>query len=76
MNIEVDNNLAKETLIVLSYLEDKIIDKVPQELFQELNDLAADSDKEYYINREKKLEEQYISEECKSLISTIYYLFN
>lgn len=38
-----------------------------------MNELAADSEADFYIDAEKSLNEQDISEESKDLISLIYY---
>ena len=71
----LDVDLAKETLITLSYLNPSILKQIPKNLYQKITSLAALSKKDYYVDIEKPLEEQEISEDCKDLISIIYYLY-
>lgn len=73
--IQYNNDLFKEALTVLAYLDNNIIEKIPTHVFEKLKELAADSKKDFYIDTEKGLAEQNISEECKDLISLIYYDF-
>ncbi len=72
---ELNKDVAKEFLMLASYFEEELLKKIPDELFQKLNDIAADSDKEYYVLEDKSLNEQNISEECKDLIALINYLY-
>lgn len=66
-------DLYKEVLIVLSNMSDEIIEKIPDQVFDELNNLAADSKKDFYIDTSKDIDEQNISREAQNLISLIYY---
>ena len=72
---ELNKDVAKEFLMLASYFEEELLKKIPDELFQKLNDIAADSDKEYYVLEDKSLNEQNISEECNDLIALINYLY-
>lgn len=72
---ELNKDVAKEFLMLASYFEEELLKEIPDELFQKLNDIAADSDKEYYVLEDKSLNEQNISEECKDLIALINYLY-
>lgn len=71
--IQEKNNICKEVLIILSYFDKELIKKIPDKVFENLKELAVDSEEDFYINTEKKLENQNISEESKDLISLIYY---
>ena len=68
-----DSDVCKETLSVLAYFDTNLIKKIPNHVLKKLGELAADSNTEFYINLEKNLNEQNISEKCKDLISLIYY---
>lgn len=68
-----NNDVFKETLIILAYFNNNLLEKIPNKVLKKLNELAAESKAEFYIDREKNLNEQNISEETKDLISLIYY---
>ena len=42
---------------------------------KKLSDFAADSQKDYYLDKDKSLNEQNISDECKNLLALIYYTY-
>lgn len=67
------NNVFKETLTVLSYCENNLIEKIPNKVLQKMSDFAADSDVSYFIDKNLDLSEQKLSEECKDLLALIYY---
>lgn len=67
------NDVAKETLDVLKHFNNEFVSKIPRNVIKQLEELATDSDEKAIIDKSKKLNEQAISEECKSLISMIYY---
>lgn len=71
----IDNNVAKELLTVISYCDNNFINSIPDSILQNLNNLAADSTKNFYIDKNKTLIEQNISDECKDLLSIIYYMY-
>lgn len=73
--IQEKNDVYKEVLTVLAYFNDELIEKIPDKILKKLNELAADSKTDFYIDTEKNLDEQNISEESKDLISLIYYDF-
>ena len=64
---------SKELLTILSFCEEKIINNIPNETLSKLNELASYSKKDYFINKNKLLKEQEISEETKLLLSDLYY---
>lgn len=72
MNIQ-DNDLAKEIITVLAYLDDSYMDKISDEVLSKLNDMAADSTLNVYIDLNKKLSEQDLSDECLDFIAGLYY---
>lgn len=72
----LDNcDLAKEILTVLPYLDHTFINILPSDLITTLTDLAANSEKSFYIQKGKSLEEQDISEECKNWLALLYYKY-
>ena len=74
-NILEMNNVCKETLIILSFFDEELLDKIPTKIFKKLNEFAADSKCEFYIDKNKDLLEQNISEKSKDLISLLYYSY-
>ncbi len=73
MEEEFDSDLAKELLTVLAYCEESFQEKISDELVSQLITLAADSTKEFYIEEDKNLKDQNLSEECKDILSMLYY---
>ncbi len=69
----LDNDIAKELLTILAYLDDKFINNLPSNFLKDLAMLAADSTKDFFINTNKKLNEQNLSENCKNWLSILYY---
>ncbi len=76
MEESVSPNLAKELLNVIFFLEDDFIDRLPDDFINKLVLLAADSDKNFVLKKDKKLWEQEISEECKNYLALLYYQFS
>ena len=72
-DVNTANDIAKETLGVLEYFDDVFVSKIPGDIKKKLEELAINSDFKIKIDKSKKLNEQEISEECKSLICLIYY---
>ena len=73
INIEkLTPNTSKELLTILSFSDKEILDKLPEELIKKLNYLSSYSKKEFYINKNKDLIEQDLSEDCKELLGEIY----
>ena len=67
------SDIAKETIELLSYFDSNFISKISTKFLEFLKDLAQSSTINVTIDKNKKLKEQNVSEECKSLISLIYY---
>lgn len=73
--IDIDKltpDTSKELLTVLSFCEEEILDNIPDNILHELNELASCSKKDYFINKNKLLKDQDISEDCKELLVDIY----
>ena len=70
-----DNDLFKEVLTFLAYFDSAIIEKIPSQLLSKMRDLAADSRAEFYIDEDKDLKNQEMSEACKDIISLLYYTY-
>lgn len=73
--IQEINDVCKEVLTILAYFDNGLIEKIPARVFDQLKELAADSKSDFYIDTEKNLDEQNISEKSKDLISLIYHNF-
>lgn len=71
----LNSDLAKEILTVLPFLEDAVITSIPDELIANLTELAADSTKDFYIERNRELIDQPLSRECRDFLSLLYYQF-
>ena len=68
-----NKDIFKEVLVILSYFNEDVTDKIPRNVFNKIKDIAADSKENFYIDPNKSLDEQDISEQSKDLISLIYY---
>ncbi len=75
MKEKFSNDIYKELLTILSYCENSLINNIPKGVIQEITDYAADSNKEYYVDKNKSLMEQEISDECKSLLGIMYFMY-
>ena len=74
MNIQsLDNDTCKELLTLISYSDQDIQDKIPQEIYAYLMNKAADSNKEVLIDVSKPLEDQNLSEQVLDLFSLLYF---
>lgn len=67
------SDISKETLTYLAFFDNEMISKIPSYVIRKLCQEAAESKLNFYINPNKKFEEQNISEKSKDLISLIYY---
>lgn len=73
--LQLSSDVAKEFLTILAYCDNSFLEKIPNQIVKKMNDLAADSLKDFYIDVNKPLTEQKISEECKDLLSLFYYMY-
>ena len=69
----LDKDVAKELLTILAYCEEDFRKLIYPKFIAHLTTLAADSTKEFYIEKNKSLSEQNLSEECKNWLSLLYY---
>lgn len=67
------SNVAKETVEILNYFDTDFVSKISPNFINSLKELAQNSNIIVKIDKNKKLNEQNISEESKDLISLIYY---
>lgn len=72
---KIDSDLAKEVLMVISYWDSKMINQIPKNLYKRLTELASLSTNDFYINKNQSLINQELSEDCKDIISIIYFLY-
>ena len=73
--IQENKDICKEVLSILAFCDEELIKKIPTQVMRKLVEIAADSEESYYIEKNKKLCEQYITEESKDLISLIFYSY-
>lgn len=66
-------DVYKEALTFIAYFDKELLDIMPADIFEKLTKLAAESTVEFFVEENKSLIEQNISEECKDLIALIYY---
>ena len=76
----MDNQISlddafKEVYTVLTFSDDAVTSKIPDEVFRSIVEHASNSSIEPNIDTEKDLLDQDISEEGKDLLSIIYYSF-
>lgn len=69
------SDISKEVLTFLAFFDNKMLEKIPTHVITKLCEEAADSKMNFYIDINKKFEEQQISEKGKDLISLIYYSY-
>lgn len=69
------SDIAKETVEVLKYFDFDFLSKISTNFLKFLEELAKNSSKIVKIDKNKKLKEQNVSNECKSLITLIYYTY-
>lgn len=69
------SDISKEVLTFLAFFDNKMLEKIPTHVITKLCEEAADSKINFYIDINKKFEEQQISEKGKDLISLIYYSY-
>ena len=74
INIEnITPDTSKELLTVLSFCEEEIINNIPNQTITKLNELAAYSKKDFFINKNALLKDQELSEETKLILTNLYY---
>lgn len=72
---QLDANIAKEVLVTLMYTDEKILDKIPSDLINNLSTLAADSNIDINFEKGKAIDEQGLSDETINIISVLYYYY-
>ena len=66
-------DIAKETIEVFKYFDTSLTENISKSFLDFLEELSQESNIIVNIDSNKKLRDQNISEECKDLISLIYY---
>lgn len=66
-------DIAKETIEVFKYFDTSLTENISKSFWDFLKELSQESNIIVNIDSNKKLRDQNISEECKDLISLIYY---
>ena len=66
-------DIAKETVEILKYTDSNFTSKISKKVLDFLQEVSEKSDITVNIDVNKKLSEQDISEQCKDLISLLYY---
>ncbi len=70
--IELDNDSCKEVLLILAFCNKDIVNNIPDEIYRELVDKAALSEKEVKIDKNKKIDEQEISKDSIDYLTYLY----
>ncbi len=73
--MEKIDDVCKEVITILGFFNIDVIEKIPSKILKKLNELAADSELNCYIDKEKDLIDQDISEKSKDLIALLYYSY-
>lgn len=68
-----NNSVYKEVFMVLAYFDEEMLKKIPDTLLEKIKEYAAESKEEVYVDFNKELKNQDISEDAKDFISIIYY---
>lgn len=69
---EIDN--FKYVYQILNLLDEKSFKQIPKELYEKIKKIAMKSNKNFNIDRAKKLEEQDIPYEVKMLLKYVYIM--
>ena len=73
--LELSSDLAKEVLTYIAFFDEELLEKIPDNFLKQLNIIAADSEKEIFIDPTKSLENQDMTEKCKEILGLIYYSY-
>lgn len=71
----LNKDVAKEVLTIILYSDTYVQEKIPEDFMKKLTDLAAESDLEVHIVRNKSLKEQRLSSEALDMFALLYYLY-
>ena len=64
-----------EVYTALSYSDNEVIDKIPDDVLRKIINYSSNSDLEPKLDLDKPLEEQNISEESKSILAILWQLY-
>lgn len=73
--MQKDYDVLKEAICILNCFERDFLEKIPKSFLEKLNELSLNSNKDIHIDTSKSLKDQNVSEDCKDLISFIYYKY-
>ena len=68
-------DVYKEALTFIAYFDKELLERLPQDMFEKLTNLAAESNTEFYVDVTKALSEQKISEELEAKLMKFYETF-
>ncbi|MBR4262936.1 MAG: hypothetical protein IKQ35_06200 [Bacilli bacterium] len=71
----LDKDVAKEVLMILLHSGNYIQDKMPADFLKNLTDLAADSNLEVHLDKNKSLKDQNLSNDALDTFALLYYLY-
>ena len=74
-NTQEMSKTAVEVLTVLEYVDYKLKEKIPMNIYNYLKELAYKSNYNFEFDETKSLEEQNISEQGKDFLALIYYSY-
>ena len=67
------DSIACETLCVLEHCDKSFINRIPAKILNKLKSIESNSSTNIKIYKNKKIEEQDISEDTKNFIALLYY---
>ena len=68
-----DCDLAKEILMLLTYIDKNYLKKLSWDFINNLKDLAALSNKDFAFEKGENFKEMDISNECKDFLAILYF---
>lgn len=76
MNLELlSNEVAKEVFTIILNCDTYIQERIPEDFLKKLTDLAADSNLEVHLEKNKSLKEQNLSSESLDTFALLYYIY-
>ena len=66
-------SIACETLCILEHCDKSFVNKIPDKILNKLKSIKSNSSTNIKIYKNKKIEEQDISEDTKNFIALLYY---
>lgn len=75
ISFQDESLVSKEFINVIENTDKSIVDKIPKEIINFFRKKAKNCDKKVILEKGKSLNNQNISEDCKRLLSVMYYSY-